>query len=459
MGASYLDEDRLRRSIVAIATATGRGAIGIVRLSGADAIEIGARVFSNPDKLRSSDSHRLIYGRVLSHDGSTIDSVLAAIMRAPGTYTGEDVVEFHTHGGTSRMQSVLRVCLEAGAEAALPGEFTFRAFLNGKVDLTQAEAVADLISAGASVASRVAMDQLDGVLHNKIENIRRDLIGLRAVIESSIDFPEEDLAESDPTDVLRRINGVVAVVDGLVDSFSFGRMLSSGARVVISGPPNVGKSSLFNSILHEDRAIVTEVPGTTRDAITEVVDIGGIPVILTDTAGIRESDESVEREGVRRAEGLAQAADLVIEVVDAASGSPLRSDAAPGERTLVILNKCDLLSPNELSALATSPGGSLLVSARTGMGVDELCDRIASVLGRSWLGTSEVVVTRRRHYEALRRCREALEGAREACISAAGYEIIAAELRSATGGLDDITGRVYDEEIINRIFSDFCIGK
>jgi len=461
MGASYLDEDRLRRSITAIATATGRGAIGIVRVSGRDAIQVAARVFSRPGRLTEAASHTITLGKIRHPNGSTIDEVIAAVMRAPNSYTGDDSVEFQCHGGHVPTNGVLQACLEAGALPALPGEFTFRGFINGRIDLTQAEAVADLINSSTASAARTALEHSDGVLRKELEHVRQGLVDLRARCEATIDFVDDDIPAMEHPKLVGAMESLGSRLDELCESYRAGRLLRDGARVVLTGPPNVGKSSLFNAILETERAIVTEIPGTTRDAVTEWVDIEGMPVILADTAGMRNSSDLIESEGVRRSEQMRDAADLILEVVDLTGpGEP--SDVLAGansERTLTVLNKADLVAADRISAMKMQNESVCVVSATTRRGIEELCRRIADRLGKSWLNSREVTVTKSRHFDGLRACRESLLAARSALDANEPLEVVSLELRSACTAIDELVGRVFDEQIINRIFSEFCVGK
>jgi len=497
MGASYLDEDRLRRSITAIATAAGRGAIGIVRVSGRDAIQIAARVFSRPGRLTAADSHTMTLGKIRHPDGSTIDEVIAAVMRAPNSYTGDDSVEFQCHGGHVPTNGVLQACLEAGALPALPGEFTFRGFINGRIDLTQAEAVADLINSSTASAARTALEHSDGVLRKELEHVRQGLVDLRARCEATIDFVDDDIPDAEHPKLVGAMESIGSQLDRLCDSYMAGRLLRDGARVVLIGQPNVGKSSLFNAILETERAIVTEIPGTTRDAVTEWVDIEGMPVILADTAGMRDSSDLIESEGVRRSEQMRDVADLILEVVDLTvpvgpvdSFAGASSERAPSgansdrtlvgansertlvgakseqalvgaksERTLTVLNKADLVAADRIPAEAMHNGSVCVVSATTGRGIKELCRRIADRLGQSWLSSREVTVTKSRHFDGLCACRESLQAARSALDADEPLEVVSLELRTACTAIDELVGRVFDEQVINRIFSEFCIGK
>lgn len=460
MAASYLDEARLRKSIAAVATAVGAGAIGIVRISGSDAIELGARVFSNPTAITGSESHKIHLGSIQSGSDQPIDRVLALVMRAPRTYTGEDVVEFHAHGGYVQVERVLRACIEAGALPALPGEFTFRAFMNGKIDLTQAEAVADLIESQTEMAARVAMEHSDGMLRNDLESIRERLASLRARCEANIDFADDDIPDVERPALVHESKMVLQGLERLINSYASGRLLREGARVVLSGVPNVGKSSIFNALLRTDRAIVTEIPGTTRDAVTETLDIKGIPVILADTAGMRDGTDMVEREGVARGKQYREAADLVLEVEVATQNSREMDAGTPNARSKVpVINKIDLISDAELKSLRGRNPDAVLVSAVSGAGLDELCDEIYGRLMHGGWSGEEPVVTRRRHYQGLVACREAVSAFERVIQAEEPLELAAMELRTGLAAIDELVGRVYDEDVLNRIFGEFCIGK
>jgi tRNA modification GTPase len=456
MGSHYLDEDRLNCSIAAIATALGPGAIGIVRISGLDAIEVGSRVFEPRIKLTNAPSHTIHIGRVCGERNTPIDTVLASVMRAPNTFTGENSIEFNTHGGPVQTEAVLRACIEAGALPALPGEFTFRRFMNGKIDLTQAESVADLIEAKTALASSVALRHHDGALRVSVEHLLTALISLRALCEASIDFVEEGIPELQRSEMLHTMSEAGDSIVKLTASFQVGRRLREGAQVVLTGPPNVGKSSLFNAILKSERAIVTSIPGTTRDALTELIDIYGVPVVLADTAGIRESQDVVEAEGVRRSLIHIQEADLVVQIKDRCSDV---SEPHHAGNHLIVLNKVDELSDTARAEFVREHAGVALVSAKTGEGVAELCQQIRDVLMEHMWAGEEIVITRRRHFDCLQRCQEGLARAELGLAGAEPLECVAAELRGATAALEELTGKVYDETILNRIFGEFCIGK
>lgn len=456
MGSSYLDSDRLKGTIVAIATAPGHGAIGIVRLSGADAVSIGAKAFSHPSRITNAHTHTAHVGMVVSKSGEQIDRVLALVMHAPNSYTGENIVEFQAHGGTVQTERVLQVCLDAGALPALAGEFTFRAFYNGRMDLTQAEAVTDLIGARTEAAARVALHGSGGMLRHRLEHIRDDLVTLRARCEASIDFVDDDIPQNETPVLVGMIVAAQGRLQELIDSYGLGRLLREGARVVLVGPPNVGKSSLFNAILNSDRAIVTDIPGTTRDTVTEEIDLGGIPVILADTAGLRDGGDEVEREGMKRSREYRDEADLILEISDVSRETLVPSLA--DRRTLRVGNKIDL-SAAKLKTSDSPNGVDCYVSATTGQGVTELCESISERLRGTASSVDEIAVSRRRHRDGLQSSLDSLQRARCCLETSEPLEVVALELQGACSAIDEIVGKVYDDEVLNRIFGEFCIGK
>lgn len=451
-------------TIVAPATPPGEGGIGIVRLSGprAEALLSGAfRSRSAPSPLAS---HRLYHGRLCRSDGTAVDEVLVVIMRAPHSYTGEDVAEIHCHGGSQILRSVLDLFLAAGARLARPGEFTERAFLNGRLDLAQAEAVAALIGARSEEAARAALGQLEGHLSRQLHVFTGELRELLLLLEAHIDFPDDDLGALDQGEVATRASAVHADMTALLHTFDAGRALREGVSVLILGRPNVGKSSLLNALLGEARAIVTEIPGTTRDTIEEHLVLGGIPLRLVDTAGVRDTHDPIEREGVARARAKAAAADLVLLVID--GSQPLTAedrmalDLAPPERTILIRNKSDLPQRGETAALAGFRC-QVAVSARGGAGLPELKAAVVAFFCGTSTAALEggVVLTERRHREALADALAALDRFRQSQPAGEPLECLAMELREALTALGRITGETTPEAILEQIFSRFCIGK
>jgi len=454
-------------TISAIATPPGEGGIGIVRISGAQAFEIARKLFQPlPAEVQS---HRIYVGTVVDPDtGEPIDRALLLTFRAPRSYTGEDVVEFSCHGGTVLLRRVLRLTLQQGARLAQPGEFTLRAFLNGRLDLAQAEAVADLVRARTESAQRLAIRQHEGELSRAIHTIRDDMVGILALVEAYLDF-SDDLGEMDYDYLSEQLQQLIARCQKLLSTARYGRLTREGATVVIAGRPNVGKSSLLNALLGEERAIVTDIPGTTRDVIRESIQIHGIPVQLWDTAGLRETDDVVERFGVERTHRSLRDADLILFLLSAAEGFTDEDkhllERLPSERTLLVWNKCDLLSEEAVAALCQHlekryAARVFTVSALTGWKLHELLDAIAEqLLGSDWLMPEGAIVTGERHQIALQTAMESLQHAQRSSQEGLPAEFIAGDLRAAVDAVGLITGETATEDIVERIFSDFCIGK
>jgi tRNA modification GTPase len=457
-------------TITAIATAPGESALAIVRLSGRNAIAVADAAFRGRIALSRAAGFTVHYGHIVNCAGEAVDEVLATIFRAPHSYTGEDLVEFGCHGGAVVTASVLDALLGAGARSALPGEFTRRAFLNGRIDLSQAEAVADLIAARSSRAQRASLEQLSGRLGFRVGELRKELLDLCALLELDLDFAEEGLEVITKAEIESRLAAAAAHVRHLASTYEEGRLYRDGVAVVFVGRPNAGKSSLFNALLREERAIVTPTPGTTRDFIEESVSLDGITFRLIDTAGIRESLDAVEQAGIARARNAARTADIVVVVVDATeniSGKMAIGEMesrSEGQKTIVALNKIDLLGG------ATSPesntGGSsgdvilVPVSALTGKGIHDLHKILVKLATSSVTHDEhEVVVTNRRHRDSLQKAAVELDRARTSLAEGATNEFIALDLREAVNALSEITGEMTSEEILNAIFSRFCIGK
>lgn len=454
-----------RDTIAAIATPPGSGGVGIVRVSGPEAEAILRRLC--PKVPAAPESHRLYPSTVVDLSGRFLDRGLVVLMRGPRSFTGEDVAEFHCHGGALLLRTVLAAALVAGARGARPGEFTLRAFLNGKLDLAQAEAVADLIAARTDEAIRVASGQLQGVLSREVGDLRDEILRVAAELEVHIDFAEEDIGSLDRQSLTSRVQAAAERAAALARSFSWGRRLREGAKVALVGKPNVGKSSLLNRLLGTDRAIVTEVPGTTRDAIEEAADFCGIPVVLVDTAGLRESHEEVERLGMERTRRAIAEAELVLLVIDGSGRlddeDRAAFDAARYKSRLLVVNKVDLPLRTEVSALlGEADRPPVFVSALTGEGLDALRRRVAAELAgerEPRRAGSEVIVTRERHYEALCAAQRCLEEAARALEQGLPPDIVAVDVMGALDHLGEIAGRTCPEAVLDRIFSEFCIGK
>lgn len=450
-------------TIVAPATPPGAGGIAIVRLSGPKAMELLHQVFSPTCRTATLVPRHLYHGHLCDYVRQvTLDEVLAVVMPGPHSYTGEDVAEIHCHGGPLVVRSIIDVLVELGCRLAHPGEFTQRAFVNGRIDLSRAEAIADLIQARTSGAMQIALAQLGGRLQLEVESYRSVLTELLSFVELHIDFSDEDIDHPDFSQV--RLSGVTLStrMAQLLAGFDQGRVLREGVSVLIVGRPNVGKSSLLNALLGESRAIVTDIPGTTRDTIEEQVVIGGLPLRLVDTAGIRETFDPVEAEGVRRARERLASADLVLLVID--SSQPLTSDdhlamsACGDRRVIVALSKADL--PQHGHDLALFPGPVVELSVHSGAGLDTLRQQISS----TFLATSEATqesffLADRRHREAVLRAHAALTRFLAGLDDNSAAEFLSADLRDALSAIGEVTGETTPDEILHLIFSRFCIGK
>jgi len=457
-------------TIAAIATARGEAGIGIVRVSGTLALTIAAEVFRSPRSVSPTQlpTHTLTYGHVIdaTESDEIIDEVLLGIMHAPKTYTGEDIVEFNCHGGTIPLTAVLDVVVKNGARIAEPGEFTKRAFLNGRLDLAQAEAVAELIASKTDLSRKIAVEALAGKLSDTVNGLNDQLATLLAEIEASIDFPEEDLDFMKVETQLETARAVQTDLTTLLETATEGRLITEGVNVAILGKPNVGKSSLLNALVGTTRAIVTDIPGTTRDTIEEMMNIGGIPLKLIDTAGIRHTDDIVEQQGVERSKAVRDRAELLLMIFDASQ--PLNDadlellKTAQSSMAILILNKMDLpvvTSPTAL--LAHCPKKRVVETViPEGKGLDKLKAIVSEELlgGELVIGESPIV-TNARHQEALRRANEGLNYAIESLENRMPPDLIAVDLRISLDGLGDIVGKTTTEDILDRIFSQFCVGK
>ncbi len=435
-------------TIAAISTPPGEGALAVVRVSGPSAFIIAGRVFS-----KSVQSGRIHVGRIIDHVGVTLDEVVVTTFRAPHSYTGEDVIEISGHGGPVVSASVLQAVLTAGARAAGPGEFTQRAFLNGKLDLTQAEAVMDLIRAQTPLAARAAALQLEGRIGDEARAIADAILSVVAHLEAYIDFPDEDIEPAVGQAMIVSVSTVQERVKRLLATAPEGRILRDGVRLTLCGRPNAGKSSLLNRLTGFERAIVSPIAGTTRDTIEELVNLRGIPFRVVDTAGLREASDAVEKEGVSRARSAIASADVVIRVVD--STEP-EADPPAHEDEILVLNKSDL--KDELPS--GGPPRGVLVSCLTGDGIETLVDALVSRVrgGNVAMGESNAAINAR-HQACLHRASAALDDARGAMVAQIAPEFIAVELRLALDAVGEVTGRLDTEDILDRIFGTFCIGK
>lgn len=440
-------------NIAAIATAPGRGGIGVVRISGPCLEAMTNAVLGKILAPRCAT-----YTAFLDAQGQTLDRGVALFFPAPHSYTGEEVLELQGHGGTAVLQLVLKRCLELGARLAEPGEFTLRAFLNGKLDLAQAESVADLISATTDQAARSAMRSLQGEFSRMVQALADGLVQLRMLVEAMLDFPEEELDTSDFRQREQRLNQLLAELNRVLNLAQQGSLLREGAHVVLVGQPNVGKSSLLNRLSGEEIALVSEIPGTTRDVIRQAIQIGGVPLHIIDTAGLREARDAIERMGVERTRSTAQKADVILTLMQAGQGiveedREILAGLPHGIPRLRVFNKIDLcgVEPHvERSAESTD----VFISVKSGAGLDLLQQELLMLIG--WHQESGVFMARERHLRALRAARDHLQ---RACMEAGRAEILAENLRLAQEQLNSITGEFGADDLLGEIFSRFCIGK
>lgn len=440
-----------RDTIAAISTPIGEGAIGLVRISGENAIAVADELFRGIRKPSEFTSHVQHFGDLVSN-GDLIDQVMLSVHCAPASYTGENLVEISCHGGMLVTARVLEACLRAGARAAQPGEFTERAYLNGKIDLTQAEAVIDLIRANTDLALRAATEQLEGKLGEQFETMRDEIVTALAHVDAAIDFPEEGIEPESASGILARVEPVREQAAALLGTSRRGRIIREGVRVVIFGPTNAGKSSLLNRLLGYERAIVSEVHGTTRDTIEEVVNLRGVAVRFRDTAGIRETANRLEREGVARTQKALESADVRLLVVDASAPRP--NEWAGGENIILVLNKSDLPEHDHWKSVS-----GVRISCTTGAGFSELERAILAQIGVEKLQPESAFAVNARHADCLRRALDALDRATATLRGDPAPEIVALDLREALRAVEEVIGASDEEAVRDAIFAQFCIGK
>lgn len=441
-------------TIVAPATPTG-GAIAIVRISGSEAIAVAERLFRGRSPLSEAAGRTVHYGSI--HDGERlVDEVLVTLFRAPHSYTGEDSVEISCHGSAYIVSEILRLALGAGARMASPGEFTLRAFLAGKLDLAQAEAVADLIASSSRAAHAMATNQMRGGYSEELEGLRDKLVHLTSLLELELDFSEEDVEFADRQALRRTMEQIGCEIDRLRSSFSLGNAIKEGVAVAIVGAPNVGKSTLLNRLLNEERAMVSEIAGTTRDVIEERANIGGVLFRFLDTAGIRTTGDRLERMGIERTMESIRRAQVIIRLVDARHMDEAMPEfeVRPEQRVLTVVNKMDA-APEGFRV----PAGALGISARQGDGIEALCEALRSTVDTEGLYHGDAVVSNSRHYEALTAARESLGRALAGMDEGLPADLLSEEIRPVIRHLGEITGQITTDEILGNIFSKFCIGK
>lgn len=456
-------------TIAAISTPVGEGGISIIRISGKDAVAVAKRLYRGSKDLAQVASHTINYGHIVDPDtGAEVDEVMVSVMRAPHTYTCEDVVEINCHGGLLATNRILQLVLSYGARMAEPGEFTKRAFLNGRIDLSQSEAVMDLIRAKTDKSMKVALNQLDGDLSRLIRHLRQDILDVLAQVEVNIDYPEYDAVEEMTTKMLKeKALDIQQRIQALLKTAKQGKVLREGLATAIIGRPNVGKSSLLNTLLHEDKAIVTDVAGTTRDVIEEYVNVDGVPLKLIDTAGIRDTDDTVEKIGVERSKRALDAADLILLLID--SSAPLTAEdcelltATHGKQRIVILNKTDLPRRVDLDELKKLTDGDALIetSIVKHEGMDQLGQQISKMFFNEGIESSQnnVMVTNARHIGLLHQANAALSDVLKGINAGMPVDLVQIDMTRCWDLLGEITGDSYQDELLDQLFSQFCLGK
>lgn len=459
-------------SIVALATPSGAGAIAVIRISGDDAITIGNSVFrsiKNKD-LTLQKTHTLHLGHIMD-ETKTLDEVLVSIFKGPNSYTGENTIEISCHGSTYIQQQIIQLLLRKGCRMANAGEFTLRAFLNGKLDLSQAEAVADLISSDNEASHQIAMQQMRGGFSNEIAKLREELLNFASLIELELDFAEEDVQFADRTQFHELLNRIDFVLKRLIDSFAVGNVIKNGIPVAIVGEPNVGKSTLLNALLNEERAIVSEIAGTTRDTIEDELVIGGIGFRFIDTAGIRETEDVVESIGIRKTFEKIEQAQVVVYLLDSSSQLTNGSfkeiqielekikNQFPLKPLVIIGNKADKLDENQKTVIKKEIENILLLSAKEKLGVDDLKNQLLSFVNTGALRNNETIVTNTRHYDSLLKALEEIQKVKYALETNLSSDLMALDIREALYHFGMITGQVTNDELLGNIFANFCIGK
>lgn len=444
------------RTIAAVSTPMGTGGIAVIRISGNDAVVLADSVFRGADKLSAAPSHTVHYGHIIGKNGEKIDEVLVTVMRAPRTYTREDVVEISTHGGIIASKRVMECLISAGAYPAQPGEFTKRAFLNGRIDLSQAEGVIDIINAKTALSQKNALSQAEGGLSKQINSLRDALVHLAAQMQVAIDYPDEDLEDITTDDIIKTLSRIAERANYLIQTSENGKIISEGIKTAIIGKPNVGKSSLLNCLARADRAIVTDIAGTTRDVIEEFVSLDGVPLRLLDTAGIRKTEDTVEKIGVERSQHAAETADLIILMVDLSRGI----DDEDEQLLELVKGKKYILVGNKADKKITDIDGAVEISAVTGDGVDELSEKIRSMYRIGEIGgDNSVIITNMRHLAALTSAKEAVSRALKSVTSGMPQDFAALDIHDAAAFLGEITGDTVSEDIVTEIFHNFCVGK
>ena len=452
-------------TIVSISTALGNGGIGIVRLSGKDTFKIINKIFVPKNKDKKINGYTMKYGNIVDNN-KIIDEVLVSYFVSPKSYTTEDMCEINTHGGVIVEKRILEICIRKGARLAEPGEFTKKAFLNGRIDLSQAEAIADLINSKTDKEAKESINQLEGSLSKEIEKIEKKLLNTITAIEVEIDYPEYDIDENEGISIINELKDSIKQLEKLEKSFEQGKILKNGIRTVILGRPNAGKSSLLNTILKEDRAIVSDIEGTTRDTIEEAVNINGIPINLIDTAGIRDTKEKIEKIGVEKAKELAQKADLIIAIFDISNELNEEDESIfeiiKNKNAIILLNKIDLEEKNDKieRKVIEIKKPIFKISAKNNIGIDNLYNEIEKMFKLDKIELNdEIVITNERHKMQIVKAKENIEKAIKSMQEKMPDDISAIHIKEALENLGEITGKNVTEDIINQIFKNFCLGK
>jgi tRNA modification GTPase len=451
------------KTIVATATAPGTSAISVVRLSGSRAISIADKVFrSVHNKVLSNQKSHTIHLGHIAQGNQTLDEVLVSLFKGPNSYTGEDVVEISCHGSSYVQQQIIKLLIDEGAQLAEPGEFTLRAFINGKMDLTQAEAVADLIASESEASHRVAIQQLRGGISNQLQQLREQLINFASLVELELDFSEEDVDFADRNELDKLLRQAQDTIKSLIDSFSMGNAMKQGVPVAIAGKPNAGKSSLLNALAQDEKAIVSEIAGTTRDSIEDTVILDGIQFRFIDTAGLRDTEDEIEAIGVKKARTKISDAQILLYVVDPSTMtvSEINTEvkALQHQNPLVLINKSDLHNMDKLYKQTQELKGldSLLISAETGLGLDKLCAHLTRLVKHT---NYETILSNSRHHNELQQTLTAILAVREGLSSGLSGDLLAVNLRTALHHLGMLTGSISSDELLVNIFANFCIGK
>ena len=458
-------------SIIALATPSGIGAISVIRISGEDAINIVSKKFNSISgkELRNQKTHTIHLGHIIENN-RIIDEVLVSVFKNPSSYTGENIVEISCHGSSYIQQEIIQLFLKNGCRMADNGEFTMRAFLNGKMDLSQAEAVADVIASNSSASHQLAIQQMRGGITNELKDLRAKLLDFAALIELELDFSGEDVEFADRTKFKELVATISSVLKKLIDSFSFGNAMKNGIPVAIIGEPNVGKSTLLNSLFNEEKAIVSEIAGTTRDAIEDELIIEGVAFRFIDTAGIRQTNDIVESIGIRKTFEKAENAQLLIFLIDSNKFADSKSffleeietikNRFPNKRLLLIANKIDSLPKKQRKEITTSVKDILLLSAKEKIGITTLLKELTSLVNKGALSNNETIVTNSRHFEALNNALNAINSVQEGIDLEISTDLFSIDIRECLRHLGNITGEYdVDKDILGHIFSNFCIGK